>query len=341
MIPLKYNLRNLRVRWKTTLMTILSTGLVVGASCSLFSLVEGLNHSLAISGDPLDLIVMRKGSSTETTGAFETAKADEILNLPGILRDQEGHPVAAKELLNIPIAERRNGTKTNVIIRGVQPASRQLRPDFKIVAGVDFVEGRGECIVSQKMSRRFKGAQLGGLLVFGEKEKYRVVGTFTAGGSAAESEIWADLKDLERNTGREGLISCVQLRAAGKDDFEKLQKAINDEDRFRLAATPERLYFDTQNRSGIFLKTAGTLIAVLLTFGAMFASANTMFAAVSTRTREIGTMRALGFSQLDVLICFLGESVILCIWAVPSVSSPLFLSTPLPTRPAISTASPR
>ncbi len=312
MIPLKYNLRNLRVRWKTTLMTILSTGLVVGASCSLFSLVEGLNHSLAISGDPLDLIVMRKGSSTETTGAFETAKADEILNLPGILRDQEGHPVAAKELLNIPIAERRNGTKTNVIIRGVQPASRQLRPDFKIVAGVDFVEGRGECIVSQKMSRRFKGAQLGGLLVFGEKEKYRVVGTFTAGGSAAESEIWADLKDLERNTGREGLISCVQLRAAGKDDFEKLQKAINDEDRFRLAATPERLYFDTQNRSGIFLKTAGTLIAVLLTFGAMFASANTMFAAVSTRTREIGTMRALGFSQLDVLICFLGESVILC-----------------------------
>jgi len=312
MVPLKYNLRNLRVRWKTTLMTILSTGLVVCASCSLFSLVEGLEHSLAISGDPLDLIVMRKGSSTETTGAFETAKADEILNLPGILRDDKGRPVAAKELLNIPIAERNNGTKTNVIIRGVQPASRQLRPDFKIVSGVDFVEGRGECIVSQKMSRRFRGAQLGGLLVFGEKEKYRVVGTFTAGGSAAESEVWADLKDLERNTGREGLISCVQLRAASKEDFEKLQKAINNEDRFRLAATPERLYFETQNRSGIFLKTAGTLIAVLLTFGAMFASANTMFAAVSTRTREIGTMRALGFSQLDILISFLGESVILC-----------------------------
>jgi putative ABC transport system permease protein len=312
MIPLKYNLRNLRVRWTTTLTTVLSTALVVWSSCILFSLVEGLEHGLAISGDPLDLIVMRKGSSTETTGAFETAKADEILNLPGILRDDEGHPVAAKELLNIPIAERENGTKTNIIVRGVQPASRKLRPDFKIVDGVDFVEGRGECIVSRRMAKRFKGAQVGGMLVFGDKEKYRVVGIFTAGGSAAESEVWADLKDLERNTGREGLISCVQLRAATPREFEQLQKTIGDEVRFRLAATPERVYFETQNRSGIFLKTAGTLIAVLLTLGAMFASANTMFAAVSTRTREIGTIRALGFSQFDVLISFLGESLILC-----------------------------
>src|ERR1700722_6981881 len=112
MIPLKYNVRNLRVRWKTTLMTVMGTGLVVWSSCILFGLVEGLEHSLTISGDPLDLIVMRKGSSTETTGGFETVKADEILTLPGIARDDDGHPLAAKELLNIPIAERHNGSKT-------------------------------------------------------------------------------------------------------------------------------------------------------------------------------------------------------------------------------------
>ena len=98
MIPLKYNVRNLRVRWKTTLMTVLGTGLVVWSSCILFGLVEGLEHSLTISGDPLDLIVMRKGSSNETTGGFETVKADEILNLPGIARDEQGRPLAAKEL---------------------------------------------------------------------------------------------------------------------------------------------------------------------------------------------------------------------------------------------------
>ncbi|HEX3450271.1 MAG TPA: ABC transporter permease [Isosphaeraceae bacterium] len=312
MIPLKYNVRNLRVRWKTTLMTVMGTGLVVWSSCILFGLVEGLEHSLSISGDPLDLIVMRKGSSTETTGGFETSKADEILILPGILRDREGQPIAAKELLNIPIAERENGTKTNIIIRGVQPASRRLRPSFTIVAGRDFVAGKGECIVSKRMAARFKGAQVGGRLVFGSKEVYDVVGIFTAGGSAAESEIWADLKDVEKNTGRDGSVSCVQLRAASSADCNKIKQTIDDENRFRLAAIPEPLYFETQSRSGIFLKGAGTLIAVLLTFGAMFSSANTMFAAVSARTREIGTMRALGFSQLDILISFLGESLLLC-----------------------------
>jgi putative ABC transport system permease protein len=312
MIPLKYNVRNLRVRWKTTLMTVMGTGLVVWSSCILFGLVEGLEHSLSISGDPLDLIVMRKGSSTETTGGFETSKADEILILPGILRDREGQPIAAKELLNIPIAERENGTKTNIIIRGVQPASRRLRPSFTIVAGRDFVAGKGECIVSKRMAARFKGAQVGGRLVFGAKEVYDVVGIFTAGGSAAESEIWADLKDVEKNTGRDGSVSCVQLRAASSADCNKIKQTIDDENRFRLAAIPEPLYFETQSRSGIFLKGAGTLIAVLLTFGAMFSSANTMFAAVSARTREIGTMRALGFSQLDILISFLGESLLLC-----------------------------
>src|SRR6516225_6529229 len=106
MIPLKYNIRNLRVRWKTTLMTVLGTGLVVWSSCILFGLVDGLEHSLDISGDPLDLIVMRKGSSNETTGGFESVKADDLLNLPGIARDEQGRPLAAKELLNIPIAER-------------------------------------------------------------------------------------------------------------------------------------------------------------------------------------------------------------------------------------------
>ena len=312
MIPVKYNVRNLRVRWKTTLMTVIGTGLVVWSSCILFGLVEGLEYSLSVSGDPLDLIVMRKGSSTETTGGFETSKADDIMILPGIARDQAGQPLAAKELLNIPIAERENGTKTNIIIRGVQPASRQLRPNFRIVAGRDFVDGKGECIVSKRMSARFKGAQVGGRLVFGSKEIYNVVGIFTAGGSAAESEIWADLKDVEKNTGRDGSVSCVQLRAASVTDYNALKQTIDDENRFRLAAIPEPLYFETQSRSSIFLKGAGTLIAVLLTFGAMFSSANTMFAAVSARTREIGTMRALGFSQFDILISFLGESLLLC-----------------------------
>ena len=312
MIPVKYNIRNLRVRWKTTLLTMLATGLVVWSSCILFGMVEGLEHSLQVSGDPLDLIIMRKGSSNEIGSGFSSEKADELLNLPGIARDQDGGPLAAKELLNIPIAERQNGSHANIIVRGVQPASRRLRPNFKIVGGVDFVEGRGECIVSRKLSRSFKDAQVGGMLKFGDKEAYRVVGTFTAGGSAAESEIWTDLHEVEKNTGRDGSVSSVQLRAASANDYAELRRTIDGDTQFKLAAIPESLYFEGQSRSGAFLKVVGTLIAVLLTFGAMFAAANTMFAAVKSRTREIGTMRALGFSQGDILFSFLSESLILC-----------------------------
>ena len=312
MIPIKYNLRNLRVRWKTTLLTVLATGLVVWSSCILFGMVEGLQYSLTISGDPLDLIVLRKGSSNEVGGGFLTDKADDLLNLPGIARDEQGQPLAAKELLNIPLAERNNGTRTNIVLRGVQRASRKLRPDFKIVDGKDFDEGKGECIVSRKLARLFKGAQVGGVLNFGDREIYRVVGTFSAGGSAAESEIWADLGDVERNTGRDGSVSSVQIRAASAADYDHLRKTIEDDTQFKLAAIPESVYFESQSRSGAFLKVVGTLIAVLLTFGAMFAAANTMFSAVKSRTREIGTMRALGFSQFDILLSFLSESLILC-----------------------------
>jgi len=312
MIPIKYNLRNLRVRWKTTLLTTIATGLVVWSSCILFGMVEGLQYSLTISGDPLDLIVLRKGSSNETGGGFTSDKADDLLNLPGIARDDQGHPLAAKELLNIPLAERKNGTRTIIIIRGVQRASRKLRPDFKIVAGNDFEEGKGECIVSRNLARSLKGAHIGGRLRYGDKEEYQVVGLFTAGGSAAESEVWADLKDVEKNTGRDGSVSSVQLRAATPDDYARLRQTIDADTQFKLSAIPESVYFESQSRSGAFMKVMGTLIAVLLTFGAMFASANTMFAAVKSRTREIGTMRALGFSQFDVLISFLSESLILC-----------------------------
>ena len=225
MIPLKYNVRNLRVRWKTTLMTVLGTGLVVWSSCILFGLVEGLEHSLTISGDPLDLIVMRKGSSNEIDGRIRDDKADEILNLPGIARDEKGHPLAAKELLNIPIAERENGTRTNIIIRGVQPASRKLRPDFKIVAGRDFVEGQGRVHRQPKHVARVQGGpDRRTCSTSATRKSIDVVGIFTAGGSAAESEIWADLKDVEKNTGRDGSVSCVQLRAAGPRRLRQAQE---------------------------------------------------------------------------------------------------------------------
>jgi putative ABC transport system permease protein len=312
MIPLKYNLRNLRVRWTTTALTVLATGLVVGSSCILFGMVEGLRESLKVSGDPLDLLVIRRGSSSETNGYFAREAADTIGTLTGIARDPSGMPLIANEVLSIPVVERTNGSRTNLMIRGVEPASRALRKDFKILEGRDLVSGRNEAVVSRSVSRRFKGAQLGGILRISDKEAYRVIGIFSAGGTAAESEAWVDRKDLERNTSNLGIVSSVQLRAASPGSLAELQRTINNDQRFKLLAHREADYYAEQDRTALVLTVIGTLIAVLLSIGAMFAAANTMFAAVRSRTREIGTMRALGFSRFDVLVSFLGESLILC-----------------------------
>ncbi len=312
MIPLKYNIRNLWVRRVTTAMTVIGTAAVVACSCTLFGMVEGLRHAQKISGDPLDLIILRPGADTETTSGFDRIKADELATLDGIARDENGVLLFAKEQLSIPVVERSNGSRANIIVRGVSPASAKLRPKFTIVEGRDFEPSKGECIVSKTLAKRFNGANLGGILRCGDKESYRVVGLFTAGGSAAESEVWVDIKDLGRNNQQESSVNCVQLRAAGTEELVKLKTTIENDTRFKLAAKRESDYFAAQTRSSTFLQFFGGLIAVFLTFGAMFAAANTMYSAVSTRTREIGTMRALGFGRMDVLICFLGESIILC-----------------------------
>ena len=312
MIPIKYNLRNLRVRWVTTALTVLGTGLVVASSCVLFGMVEGLQQSLKVSGDPVDLIVLRKGSTNETGSSIDAAKAKEIALLPGIERDKEGVALCASELLNIPVCYRMNGSRANLIIRGVDPISPALRREFKVVEGRSLVPGKNECIVARPISGRFRGTRLGETLICGINESYVVVGIFTAGGSAAESEVWVDRRDLERNTQRMGNVAAVQLRAASAKDRDEIQKTLQNSTQFGLLAMQEADYFASQQITGTILLVIGSMIAVLLSIGAMFAAANTMFSAVKSRTREIGTLRALGFSRFDVLVSFLGESILLC-----------------------------
>jgi putative ABC transport system permease protein len=302
-------------------MTVLGTALIVGATCGVFSLVEGLEHSLKISGDPLDLIVLRKGSDSETVSGIETSKAANLVNQSGIAKDDKGQILAAGESVYIPVVERQSGGRANLILRGIEiptqadrkPVSMTLRPDFQIVEGRSLKSSSREAIVSRNISRRFKGAGLGETLQIGPKESYRVVGLFTAGGSAAESEVWVDIQDLRQSTKRDGYVSSFQIRAADNDARNALRQKIDGETEFKLAAIPEAEFYAEQSRTVLFYKVAGSVIAFFLCIGAMFAAANTMFAAVSARTREIGTMRALGFSRFSILVSFLGESVLLCV----------------------------
>jgi len=313
MIPAKYNVRNLRVRWMTTLMTVLSTGLVVWASVLCFGLTDGLRYALQVTGHELDLIVLRKGSADEIGSGLEQKVAREVATLSGIAKDGAGRPMCSVEFVTILTKSRRNnGGTVNLIVRGLEDVGRELRPDFRIVEGRDLEPGRFEAITSRSMAARFENLAIGEKLEV-NRQFFEVVGYFEAAGSAAESEVWTDLRDLGLARKSPAAVSSVCLRAESAGQRNELQRLLQDDKRFQMKAISEEQYFEDQMNQSNAIQYIGYIIAGFLIFGAMFAAANTMFAAVASRAREIGTLRALGFSRSAILSSFLFEAILLCL----------------------------
>jgi len=313
MIPFKYNFRNLRVRWMTTVMTVVGTALVVWASVLSFGLTEGLEHALRITGDKHDLIVLRKGSQDESSSGIELKTAEEIATLDGIAHDGQGRPLCSVEFVTILTKSRRaGGGTTNLIVRGLEETGRALRPGFRIIEGRDLKPGVNEVITSRSMGERFENLGIGDKLDI-NKVDFTVVGYFEASGSAAESEVWADLRDLTNARRTPGAVSDVNLHAADDAAKQKLIERIQNDKRFNLKVIDEPSYFEDQMTASIAIRIVGYFIAGFLTVGAMFGAANTMYAAVASRAREIGTLRALGFPRRSILFSFLLESIVLCL----------------------------
>ncbi len=313
MIPLKYNLRSLSVRWVTTLLTCLAIGIVVCASVLTFGMIEGIEHALTSSGDATDLIIMRKGSNNELSSTIAPTAARDLINLDGIAKDAQGQPLASREFITVLIQPRRNaGGTANVIVRGLDKVGRELRPNFTIVEGRDLEAGVNELIVSKSISTRFENLGLDGSIEINNVD-FKVVGLFEAGGSAAESEVWADLRDLTSAQRYNGAVSVVNMRVPEEADRQAIIDRVRENDQFKLSAVVESDYFEDQKSSSLAIKVIAYIIAAFLTFGAMFAAANTMYAAVSSRAREIGTLRALGFARSTILVSFMLESLVICL----------------------------
>ena len=308
-----YGIRNLRVRWVTTVMTVLGIGLVVWATVLSFGLADGLEHALLISGDELDLIVLRKGSQDEVSSGIDQRLAREIGTLEEIARDNEGTPLCSVEFVTILTKPRRgDGGTTNVIVRGMEEVGRQLRPGFKIVQGRDLQPGINQAITSQRMAQRFRNMSLGEKFDINQVD-FEIVGYFEADGSAAESEVWTDLRDLTTVRRTPGAVTSINLRARDVAAKLVLIDRLQNDEQFNLKAIEEKEYYEDQMTASIAIKVVGYFIAAFLTVGAMFAAANTMYAAVSSRAREIGTLRALGFGRGSILTSILFESVVLCL----------------------------
>jgi putative ABC transport system permease protein len=309
-LPLSYSIKNVTSRPARSLMTAGVIALVVVA-CTLFlGLISSLRRTLVTSGDPLNLIVMRKGSDNDGSSQLSIEAYQAIKFFDGIARDKDDQPLISPELVVQPFFRTKEGGRENVLVRGVEPVALAVHGEVKIAEGRMLNPSSGEAVVGKGVAGRYQGAQLGSELEFG-RQKWKVVGILQAGGSSFESEVWVDVRELANDAKRTFPYSGIRIHTTGPEAMRAVEERIDNDPRYAIEAQPESEYYAKQAESANALYILVIGIAVLAGIGAGFGAANTMYAAVQARTAEIGTLRALGFSRGSILWSFQVESITL------------------------------
>jgi putative ABC transport system permease protein len=310
MIPLPYNFKSVFVRWRSTAATVVGVALVVTVFILLHAMAAGLEKSSGNTGDPRNVMVVRKGSTAESSSVLTREQFKLIQYLPEIARDGEGKPIISADLVVIINLPRRDGSgEANVTMRGLTPMGKTLRPQVKLVSGRWFVPGKREAVASVKMAHRFSNTDVGQKFRTGGKD-LTVVGWFDGGDSAFDSEIWMDADEARSIFDRENYCS-VLARLANTNDIASFTNRVEADKRMALRADLETKYYAEQTSTAGPIKFLGSFLAVAMSIGAVFAAMNTMYAAVGARTREIGTLRVLGFRRRVILVGFILEGAIL------------------------------
>jgi ABC-type lipoprotein release transport system permease subunit len=309
MLPLRYPLRSLWVRRSRAALTVGVIALVVLALALLSGLVSSMKASLETAGSPRNLIVLRKGATSDGASALPLEVYQALRFFDGIATDEAGEPLVSPELVVQPYGFTRWGSRESAQVRGVEAAAFVLHDEVVITRGRRLRPSSGEAIVGSKAAARYAGAELGGRLLLGNSS-WNVVGIFDAGASALEAEIWVDARQLANDAKRPSPYSSLRLRVADGADASALIRRIEADPRFTLAASVESEYYAKQAASTDALYVVVGALAVLAGIGAAFGATNTFYAAVQARTREIGTLRALGFSRAAIALSFLFEATL-------------------------------
>lgn len=332
-VPYHYALRSLFRRRASTLLTLTGLALVVMVYTALSALNAGIAASYQASGEADNLLVLRQGATTEGYSGVSRQRATILRELPGVARDGTGAPLVAPESVTIFNLEKIGGGTTNVLVRGVSPASPVLRRCFKITAGRMFTPGLNELIVGEAIGANIRGLSVGSTLRNFNRE-WTVVGTFSCGRTAFASEVWGDAEIiLPASEQRE--FNSVLLRAQDAGARKLLVQQIEDDPRLKLSGRPERKYYRDQTEGpGIPpIFRYSVILCYILAFGALFGAANLLYAAIAYRRREIATLRVLGFSRASVVTVFMLEGLLLCLAAS---AAGILLSVPL-TRLSLAT----
>jgi putative ABC transport system permease protein len=305
MIPIRYNLRSLLVRRVGAAMTIFGVALTVAVFISILAMVQGLQGTFVETGHALNLILIRQGSLSEVNSFFNR-------DIKGIVETMDGVESVSGEIIVLVNSPRITGQTTNIMVRGVSDKSLTLRPQLSIAEGRMFKPGLREMVVSRSIATRFKDARLGDDFKVG-RTTWKVVGILDAAQSAYDSEVWADYNEIAQEFERP-IYSSLLVRAKDAGAIEAIKTRVEEDRRVKLDVFGEKEYFAAQTGSTagplVFL---GYLVGVIMAVGSCFAVMNTMYAATAYRTREIATLRVLGYKRGNILLSFMFESVLLSI----------------------------
>jgi putative ABC transport system permease protein len=317
MIPLSYNLRSLLVRKATTIATALGIGLVVFVLSSALMLSRGIRNTLVTNGAADRVKVLRKGSDTEMASGIDANVASLVMAAPGVKRDPDGQPLGSPEVVVVIALDKLGGAEglvSNILVRGVPPQALKVHPELRIVAGRPARPGTDEVIVGKGVRGNFKGLELGSSFELKKNRPVQVVGIFESGGSSFESEVWCDVETLRTSFGRGSSSSSVTLVLESPAAYDGLAAYIENDKQLGLEPLREKVYYEKQSEgTSLFIIGLGAFIAFSFSVGAMIGAMITMYGAVSQRSKEVGTLRALGFSRGEVLLSFLIESIVLAL----------------------------
>ena len=311
-LPLRYSFRNVLIRWRSTFATVLGIALVVFVFVLLQSLAAGIEKSSGNTGDSRNIMIVRKGSTAESASLISRENLREIQYFEEIARNERNEPVISADVLvlaNLPRVN--NSGEANVLLRGISARGAELRPQVKLIAGRWFTPGKREIVVSSRMAKRFANFGLGQSFKAGTAS-LTVVGWLDGGGSAFDSECWMDADEC-RSLFERDLYSSFLVRPVDEAAGAKLLERIEADRRFKLKAEKEEAYYQKQTMTAAPIKWLGGFLAIMMSVGAVFAAMNTMYASIGARTREIGTLRVLGFRRRSVVAALLIEGALLAL----------------------------
>ena len=309
-IPVIYNLRSVRARWASTIVAVLGIAGTVGVFVAMLSLAKGFKATLVSSGSPDNALVRRAGSSSEMDSGVQLDQVRVIEDAPGVARGANG-PLVTPELVVIaPFPLLSTGTDANVQVRGVSLKALEVRSKIKIVEGRFFQPGVAELIVGRNVAHTYGGLALGDTTKFGGG-LWTVVGVFDAGGSAFDSEVWCDAHVLGQVYKRpENMFQSVTVHLTSSDMLPTFKDSLTADPRMTVDVSREVDYYDKQSRMlTTLIVVLGSIVAAVMGIGAVFGALNTMYSAVSERSREIATMRAIGFGAGSIVVSFIFEAL--------------------------------